>query len=89
MKGTKSISSSVQCITLQKYFSHPSFSYLPLFPSPPIKLKPGLQIGGRLVIATHLDQSNHLANQEQVLGFAVPFTSLCKLCNSAGQKPFC
>jgi hypothetical protein len=88
-KGTKSISSSAQCITLQKYFSHPSFSYLPFFPSPPIKLKPGLQKGGRLVIATHLDQSNYLANQEQVLGFAVPFTSLSKLCKNAGPKPFC
>jgi hypothetical protein len=25
----------------------------------------GVQIGGRLLIATHLDQSNYLANQKQ------------------------
>jgi hypothetical protein len=39
-------------------------------------------------MATHLDQSNYLANQQQVLGFAVPFTSLSKLCQIAGLKPF-
>ncbi len=31
------------------------------FPTPPIKLKLGLQVGGRLLIATHLDQSNYIA----------------------------
>jgi hypothetical protein len=36
-----------------------------LFPTPPIKLKLGLQAGGRLLTATHLDQSNYLANQKQ------------------------
>jgi hypothetical protein len=35
------------------------------FPTPPRKLKLGLQIGGRLLIAIHLDQSNYLANQKQ------------------------
>jgi hypothetical protein len=50
-------------MTLQKKFLHPSFSYF--FPTPPIKLKLGLQIGGRLLIAKHLDQSNYLANQKQ------------------------
>jgi hypothetical protein len=49
----------------------------------PTKLKPGVQ-NGRLLIATHLDQSNHLANQQQVLGFAVPFASLSILCINAG-----
>jgi hypothetical protein len=39
----------------------------------PIKLKLGLQIGGRLLIAT---ESNSLGNGQQVLGFAVPCTSL-------------
>jgi len=33
------------------------------FSTPPIQLK--LQVGGRLLIATHLDQSNHLANKKQ------------------------
>jgi hypothetical protein len=32
------------------------------FPPRPIKLKRGLQVGGRLLIATHLEQSNYLAN---------------------------
>jgi hypothetical protein len=36
-----------------------------------------------------MDQSNRLANQKQVLGFAVPFTSLRILCKNAGLKPFC
>jgi hypothetical protein len=35
------------------------------FPTPPIKLKLGLQIGGRLLMAIRLDQSNYLANQKQ------------------------
>jgi hypothetical protein len=83
----KSISSSAQYVTLQKYFSHPSFGYL-LFPSPPIKLKLGLQMGGRLLIAAHLNQSNYLANQQQVLGCAAPFTSLSKLCKNSRSKPF-
>jgi hypothetical protein len=36
-----------------------------------------------------LGQSNYPANQQEVLGFAVPFTSLSKLCKNAGPKPFC
>jgi hypothetical protein len=51
-------------VTLQNYFSHPSL-VTNSFPTPPIKLKLGLQVGGRLLVArllvaTHLDQSNHL-----------------------------
>jgi hypothetical protein len=34
-------------------------------PTPPIKLKLGLQVGARLLIANHLDQSNYLPNQKQ------------------------
>ncbi len=38
-------------------------SHIPvLVPIQPIKLKLGLQIGGRLLIATHLDQSNYVDN---------------------------
>jgi hypothetical protein len=44
---TKSLSSSAQYVTSQKYFSHPSSSYL-LGKTRPIKLKLGLQIGCRL-----------------------------------------
>jgi hypothetical protein len=45
--------------------------------------------GGRLILATLLDQSNHLANQQQVLGFAVPVATLGNLTKNAGPKPFC
>jgi hypothetical protein len=54
---------SAQYVTLKTYFSHPSLSYF--FPSPPIKLKLGLHINGRLLIATHLDQSIYQADQKQ------------------------
>ncbi len=48
-----------------KMFLTSKFSYL-LFSTPPIKLKLGLQqIGERLLIATHLDKSNYLANHEK------------------------
>jgi hypothetical protein len=72
-------------VTLQKHFSHPSL-VIYFFPTPPIKLKLGLQIGGRLLIATHLDQSNFLANQQQVIGFAVPVNSPSILCKNARLK---
>ncbi len=52
------------------------------FPIAPIKLKLGLQIGGKLLIATHLDQSNYLTNQQHALGLLWPFISLCMLCKS-------
>ncbi len=41
----KSIPNGAQYATLQKYFSHPSLLIF-FFATPPIKLKPGLQIGG-------------------------------------------
>jgi hypothetical protein len=64
-------------------------SYLP-FPNPTHKTEIGTAKGGRLLLATHLDQSNHLANQQQVLGFALPFASLSiLLCKNAGPNPFC
>jgi hypothetical protein len=36
-----------------------------VFTTLPIKLKLGLQIGGRLLITTHLDQSNYITNQKK------------------------
>jgi hypothetical protein len=48
----------------KKKHLHASSSYL-LFQNPPIKLKCGLHRRGRLLIATHLDQSNYLANQKR------------------------
>jgi len=49
-----------QYVTLQTYFSHPSFSYL-IFSNPTHKTKPGTAI--RLV-ATPLDQSNYVSQSE-------------------------
>jgi hypothetical protein len=74
-------------VTRQKYFSHPSVVIFS-FPIPHIKHTLQLQIGGRLLIATHLEQSNYLPNQQQVLGFAVPRTNLSKLSKHVGPKPF-
>jgi hypothetical protein len=49
-----------------------------LFSTPPIKLKLGLQIDGRRKIATYLDQSNYVTNQEPRAGvrFCCAFSSL-------------
>jgi hypothetical protein len=41
-----------------------------------------------LIIATHLDQSNHLANQQQVFRFAVPFASLKSCAKMRCQNHF-
>jgi hypothetical protein len=57
------ISSHAQYVTPQKCFSSPTCL---LFPNPTyIKLKLGQQIGGRLLIANHLDKSLWLVNQKQ------------------------
>jgi hypothetical protein len=53
--------------------------YLLTFSNPPISLKMGLQMGGRLLIATHLDQSNYLANQKQGVVNKYDFTVFIKL----------
>jgi hypothetical protein len=46
-----------------KIFSHQKL-VIYFFPTTPIKLKLGLQIGGKLLIATHLDQTKCVANQQ-------------------------
>jgi hypothetical protein len=48
-----------------KNISHITVLDTNFFPIPPIKLKLGLQADERLLIATHLDQSNYLAKQKQ------------------------
>jgi hypothetical protein len=48
---------------LANYFLHPSL-VIYFFATPAIKLKLGLQIGGRLLITNHLNQSLWLANQK-------------------------
>jgi hypothetical protein len=60
----KGISSGAQFVTLEVYLWHPSFGCSQIFPKIPIKLT--LKMGGSVLIATHLDQSNSLANQQQV-----------------------
>ncbi len=46
-----------------------------------------MQISGTLLISTHLDQSTYPANQQQVLGSEVTFTSFQSiLCKNAGPK---
>jgi hypothetical protein len=73
-----SISNGAQYVTLQKCFSHSSL-VICFFPTPPINLKLGLQIGRRRLIVTHPETNQTVQITEQVLlGFAVPFTSLCK-----------
>lgn len=53
----------------------------------PLKLKLGLQIGEKQLIATHLDHSSYVANQQHVLGFAVPLPALANnaLLSTAGM----
>jgi hypothetical protein len=67
----------------EKIFLASKFSYL-LFPSPRIKLKLGLQIGGRLLLA---NRSHIIFITVFFCGFAVPFTG--KLCENTGPKPCC
>jgi hypothetical protein len=76
LQASRSISTDAQYVSFAKIFLASKISYLLSFPTPPIKLKLGLQTGERLLTATHLDQSNYLANHQHVLGFAVHFTLL-------------
>jgi hypothetical protein len=56
------------------------------FPNLTHKTETGTAKVGRLLIATHLDQSNNPVNQQQVISFAVAFASLNILCENAGPK---
>ncbi len=84
-----------------KEISHP---FSPLLSYDPIhKTKQGLKIGGKLLVANHLDQSLWLTHYKQgasarsyllhffwqVHTFIMPFTNLKKLCKNAVPKPFC
>jgi hypothetical protein len=62
-------------VTLQKYFSAPSL-FIYFFQPHPYNREQQLD---------HI----YYTLLWQVLGFAVPFTSLSKLCKNAGPKPFC
>jgi hypothetical protein len=84
------------CLRYPRYFgttisskniSHPNW-VIYLFPTPPIKQKLGLQIDGRLKVATYLDQSNYLTNQEQVFGFALPSAASMNCAKMLGKNRF-
>ncbi len=80
-QASQSISiNNAQYVTLQKHILTSKFQLLTFFPTPPIKLKLGLQVGGRLLlIATHLEQSNYLANQKQGAINTYDFTMFIRL----------
>ncbi len=71
-----SIPNGAPYLTLHNSFSHPSL-VIYFFAIPRTKLKLRLQIGERLLIAKHLDQSWWFVCQ--VHNFAAPFTNLSKL----------
>jgi hypothetical protein len=55
LETVENISKNAQYDRAKKYFSHPRLGIYP-FSTPPIKLKLGLQIGERLLIAKYLDR---------------------------------
>ncbi len=81
-----SILSGAQYVNLQKYFLHLSL-VIYFFPTLPIKLKPRLQLGGRLLVSNHLDQSLDqeeetlplpIRNREQQVKFITLFSGKCQ-----------
>jgi hypothetical protein len=64
------------CVALHQYVSHARLVVL-LFLNLSHNIETGTAKAGKLLIATHdLDQSNNLANQQQVLDLAVPYADL-------------
>jgi hypothetical protein len=79
-------------MTLQKYFSHLSLVVY-FSPTPPIKLKLGLEIGGELLIANHLDQSITMGYSETLISSQITFITLfsapvCIQVQSVAAAPF-
>jgi hypothetical protein len=69
------------------HFSHLSLVIYFFVSNPTHKTKTGTtNRWGRRLITTHLDYSKY---QQQVLAFAVPYTSLCILCKNPGRNPLC
>jgi hypothetical protein len=60
---TENSFNGAQYVTQKTHFLHPSLVLHFFFSTPHVKLTPGVQIGGRLLIANHLDQSLWLANR--------------------------
>jgi hypothetical protein len=87
---------SLQCensqyVTLHKYFSRSKFRYL-LFPTPPIKLKLGLQTRGTLTTNSNAPGPIKLSSQStacvRLLLCPLP-TSAAACAKNALPKPFC
>ncbi len=76
---SKCISSGAQYVTPRQYFSHPSL-VMYSFATPPIKPKLGQKIGGRLLIANHLNQSLWWANQKTLSSSKIRFITLFSCC---------
>jgi hypothetical protein len=70
----------------EKIFLHQSI-VIYFFPTPLINLKLALQIGGRVLIPTQMDQTNGPAGVK--LCFAVPLTSLYISFKKGRPRPFC
>jgi len=88
----RAIPTSVQYVTLQRYFSHSSLVFF-FFVILPIKLKYGQQTGGNYKYQISL--SLWLATQKQggavksyLVDSSLAGTGLCKLSKYAGEKPF-
>jgi hypothetical protein len=74
---------------VHKYFSYPSLIiYFVFNPTHETKTVIASTVGGRLLIATHLGQSNCFPNQQQVLGFAMPFPTSANCTKMLGQNHF-
>jgi hypothetical protein len=82
------------CDPAKKKFLTSEFSYLLFFPTPPIQLKLGLQIGGRLLTSSNFLRGPIKLSSQSTAGvracccvfYKLP---LSKLCKNVGPKPFC
>ncbi len=67
-----SILSGAQYVNLQNYFLHLSF-VIHFFPTLPIKPKPRLQLGGRLLVSNHLNQERRLPRCQLETGSSMSY----------------
>ncbi len=85
-------SSSAQCMTLPNYFSHPSL-VIYFSPTPPIKVRLGLQRGGRLLNSNSkppwpifmIDQSKGGISSSQIIFITLFYSRCWRLCSVLNQ----
>jgi hypothetical protein len=82
----RNISIGAQYVTLQKHLPHPSFSSL-LFSNPAHKTKTQITNSWEINDSNPPCPIKYLANQQQVLRFAVLSSNLSIMCKIAGPKP--